>query len=136
MSEINVSKLKKPGSAIGVDEVGIDPLVHGTAKCMGSFNGKTNVWNFSWGFSSLTDHGIGDYTTAYANPFVNTKHAAAFAVDDTAPNGQAFRPPSVGFGWVDQSWTLRVRSRNFSDNVGNQADVNRHDVVIHGGKFA
>lgn len=136
MSTVEVNKLKKPGSSAGVDEVGIDYVVHGTAKCLASFNGKANTWNFSWGFSSLMDYGTGDYAMVYTNPFANNKYAMALTTDDTAPNGTAFRPPSVGLAWVDQSWATQVRSRNFSDNVGGPADVNRHDVAIHGGEFA
>lgn len=82
MSQIDVSKLKKPGSAAGVDEVGIDYVVQGTAKAWGNLDGTDTIsLKKSFNVTSITDVAEGEFKFNYANAMADADYCFSISTE-------------------------------------------------------
>ena len=53
-------------------------VTNGSAKAWANINGSAATFNGSFNASSLTDNGVGDYTTNFTNSFANDDYAVGF----------------------------------------------------------
>ncbi|WP_259781191.1 hypothetical protein [Aestuariispira ectoiniformans] len=126
MSTIEANKLKKPGSSAGVDEVGIDYVVHGTAKAWACMDGVNTVVRESLNLSSMLDNGVGLYGCNYANVM-----ASAYSQAPDFSVLSSFRGMTPLTGYAESNCRVRV-----SDDSGATAvDVN-HVFMRTSGRIA